>query len=215
MDEIKQPSANDEAEFEYDWLTREDYQFKLLALVAVLANSNLAYRGTLADMCNFLGVSNGNSRTNKKIRDAIDALEQDKLLKKIIDGRTYTLTLSKIAEKQRRVIRIQKEWVMVAKNYSHLPDKSESVSWMVLLKVWLFLIDRGSTQEPITNKQIGDALGIAEGTVKNARSALQKDIKAIVSQKKYLYDAEKYQPFRCLGSEITLTAWITDNRPAS
>ena len=215
MDEIKQPSANDEAEFEYDWLTREDYQFKLLALVAVLANSNLAYRGTLADMCNFLGVSNGNSRTNKKIRDAIDALEQDKLLKKIIDGRTYTLTLSKIAEKQRRVIRIQKEWVMVAKNYSHLPDKSESVSWMVLLKVWLFLIDRGSTQEPITNKQIGEALGIAEGTVKNARSALQKDIKAIVSQKKYLYDAEKYQPFRCLGSEITLTAWITDNRPAS
>ena len=215
MDEIKQPSANDEAEFEYDWLTREDYQFKLLALVAVLANSNLAYRGTLADMCNFLGVSNGNSRTNKKIRDAIEALEQDKLLKKIIDGRTYTLTLSKIAEKQRRVIRIQKEWVMVAKNYSHLPDKSESVSWMVLLKVWLFLIDRGSTQEPITNKQIGDALGIAEGTVKNARSALQKDIKAIVSQKKYLYDAEKYQPFRCLGSEITLTAWITDNRPAS
>ena len=215
MDEIKQPSANDEAEFEYDWLTREDYQFKLLALVAVLANSNLAYRGTLADMCNFLGVSNGNSRTNKKIRDAIEALEQDKLLKKIIDGRTYTLTLSKIAEKQRRVIRIQKEWVMVAKNYSHLPDKSESVSWMVLLKVWLFLIDRGSTQEPITNKQIGEALGIAEGTVKNARSALQKDIKAIVSQKKYLYDAEKYQPFRCLGSEITLTAWITDNRPAS
>ena len=215
MEEKKQTATTDEAEFEYDWLTREDYQFKLLALLAVLANSNLAYRGTLADMCNFLGVSNGNSRTNKKIRDAINALEQDKLLKKIIDGRTYTRTLSKKAEKQRRVIRIQKEWVMVAKNYSHLPDKSESVSWMVLLKVWLFLIDRGSTQEPITNKQIGDALGIAEGTVKNARSALQKDIKAIVSQKKYLYDAEKYQPFHCLGSEITLTAWITDNRPAS
>ncbi len=68
-------------------------------------------------MCNFLGVRNDNSRTNTKIRDAIDALEKDGLLKKIIDGRTYTLTLSKKAEKQRRVIRIQKMWVEIAKNY--------------------------------------------------------------------------------------------------
>lgn len=205
MDQFKE---NEEAEFEYEWLTREDYQFKLLALLAVLADSNLAYRGTLADMCDFLGVARGNSRTNKKIQDAIAALEKDGLLKKIVDGRTFTLTLSKKAEKQRRVIRIQKEWVMVAKNYSSMPNKSESVGWMPLLKVWLFLLDRGNTQKPITNKQIADALGLSEGTVKNARGALTKDIEAIISQKKY----SNYN--HCIGSEITTTAWITENRPA-
>ena len=82
--------ADNEAEFEYDWLTREKYQFKILALIAVLANNHLAYRGTLADMCDFFGVARGNSRTNKKMLAAIDALETDGLLKKIVDGRTFT-----------------------------------------------------------------------------------------------------------------------------
>lgn len=185
----------------------------MLALLAVLADSHLAYRGTLADMCDFLGVASRNSRTNQKIRDAIDALETDGLLKKITDGRTFTLTLSKKPEKQRRVIRIQKEWVMVAKNYSKLPNKSVSVDWTPLLKVWLFLLDRGNTSKTITNRQIAAALGMTEGTVKNARAALTNDIEAIISQKKYSYDPEQYQPYRCLGSQITVTAWITENRP--
>ena len=185
-----------------------------MALLAVLADSHLAYRGTLADMCNFLGVEGSNSRTDQKIRNAIDALEKDGLLKKIIDGQTFTLTLSKKAEKQRRVIRIQKEWVMVAKNYSKLPNKSVSVDWMPLLKVWLFLLDRGNTSAIITNKQIAAALGLTEGTVKNARGALTKDIEAIISTKKYTYNPDLKQPYRCYGSQITVTAWINENRPA-
>ena len=130
--------------------------------MAVLADSHLAYRGTLSDMCDFLGVASRNSRTNSKIKDAIDALEKDGLLKKITDGRTYTLTLSKKAEKERRVIRIQKEWVMVAKNYANLPGKTESVGWMPLLKVWLYLIDVGKNKNTVTtNKTIAEALGLS------------------------------------------------------
>ena len=211
---MQQFQENEEAEFEYEWLTRQDYEFKLLALLAVLADSHLAYRGTLTDMCDFLGVASCNSRTNNKIKDAIDALETDGLLKKITDGRTFTLTLSKKAEKERRVIRIQKEWVMVAKNYANLPGKSESVGWMPLLKVWLYLIDCGKSKTIVTtNKTIAEALGLSEGTVKNARAALTKDIEAIVSKRKVECNPERYQPFHCVGSEITLTAWITDNRP--
>lgn len=180
----------------------------------MLADSKLAYRGTLADMCDFLGVARGNSRTNTKIKDAIAALEKDGLLKKIVDGRTFTLTLSKKAEKQRRVIRIQKEWVMVAKKYSSMPNKSESVGWMPLLKVWLFLLNRGNSRETITNRQIASALGLTEGTVKNARGALTKDIEAIISKKKYTYNPDLNQPYRCYGSEITVAAWISENRPA-
>lgn len=166
-------------------------------------------------MCDFLGVASGDNGNNRRIKAAIKSLEDDGLLKKIVDGRTYTLTLSKKAEKKPRVIRIQKEWVLVATNYKNLPDRTESVDWEKLLKVWLFLIDRGITNEPITNKKIGKAIGMTEGTVKNARSALEKDIRAIICRKKYDFDPELYQPYRCLGSEITVTAWITDNRPAT
>ena len=181
----------------------------------MLADSHLAYRGTLADMCDFFGVGRSNSSTNKKIKAAIDALEKDGLLKKIVDGRTFTLTLSKKAEKQRRVIRIQKEWVMVAKNYSQMPNKSESVDWEKLLRVWLFLLDRGNTGMTITSQQIADAIGMSKGTVDNARGALTKDIEAIISEKKYKYYPDLAQPYRCYGSQITATAWITENRPAS
>ena len=102
---------------------------------------------------------------------------------------------------------------MVAKNYSKLPNKSVSVDWTPLLKVWLFLLDRGNTSKTITNRQIAAALGMTEGTMKNARAALTNDIEAIIRQKKYSYDPEQYQPYRCLGSQITVTAWITENRP--
>lgn len=204
---MEQFQENEEAEFEYEWLTRQDYEFKLLALLAVLADSHLAYRGTLADMRDFFGLKSNTN--NKAINSAIASLENDGLLKKIIDGRTYTLTLSKKAEKQRRVIRIQKEWVMVAANYKKMPSKSESVDWEKLLRVWLFLLDRGNGfDDPITNVDIGKALGMTEGTVKNARSALTKDIQAIVTKKKYVGRNH------CIGSEITPSAVITDYRPA-
>ena len=206
---MEQFQENEEAEFEYEWLTRQDYEFKLLALLAVLADSHLAYRGTLADMCDFFGLKSGDSRNNGTIKSAINALETDGLLKKIIDGRTFTLTLSKKAEKHRRVIRIQKEWVMVAANYKKMPNKSESIGWDKLLRVWLFLLDRGNGfDDPITDKDIGKALGMKDGTVTTARNALRKDILAITVKKKYVGRNH------CVGSEITPSAVITDYRPA-
>ena len=68
---MKHFQDNEKAEFDYDWLMRQKYEFKLLALLAVLADNNLAYRGTLSDMCAFFGVASGNSRTDRKIKDAI------------------------------------------------------------------------------------------------------------------------------------------------
>lgn len=159
-------------------------------------------------MCEFLGVASRNSRTNKKIRDAIAALESDGLLKKIVDGRTFTLTLSKKAEKQRCIIRIKNEWVMIAKNYSNLPDKSESVSWENLLKVWLFVLSYWNPDcPPVTDLVIADALHMSPGTVRSARRALQNDIDAIICKKVF------YSRICCRGSIITPSAFVTDNRP--
>ncbi len=103
---------------------------------------------------------------------------------------------------------------MVAKNYANLPGKTESVGWMPLLKVWLYLIDFGKNKNAVTtNKSIAEALGLSEGTVKNARAALTNDIQAIISKRRVEYNPEHYQPYHCVGSEITVTAWITDSRP--
>jgi len=96
--------TQNEAEFEFEWLLRQKYEFKILTLIAVLADNNLAYRGTLKDMCEFFGVKPGDSKNNNNIKAAIDKLEADGLLKQIKDGRTFTLTLSKKGEQRKRVI---------------------------------------------------------------------------------------------------------------
>lgn len=101
---------------------------------------------------------------------------------------------------------------MLTTKYKNRPNRCENVDWSVLLKVWLFLIDRGLTSELTTNQKIGDELRLKAGTVKNARRALQKDFHAIMSRTVYEYDPESVFLFRCLGSEITATAWITDDR---
>lgn len=155
-----------EAEFEFEWLLRQKYEFKILTLIAVLADNNLAYRGTLKDMCEFFGVKSGDSRTNNQIKAAIMKLEADGLLKQIVDGRTFTLTLSKKGEQRKRVIRIQKEWVEIAKNYK---SEENSVAWINLLKVWLYLID--NKKEILTTKGIAKELGLSEGVVKRTKQA--------------------------------------------
>ena len=73
--------TQNEAEFEFEWLLRQKYEFKILTLIAVLADNNLAYRGTLKDMCEFFGVKSGDSRNNSQIKAAIAKLESDGLLK--------------------------------------------------------------------------------------------------------------------------------------
>ena len=62
---------DEELEFEKDWLSVEKFEFKLLTLITVLADNHLAYRGTLSDMCSFLGLATRNSRTNQAIKAAI------------------------------------------------------------------------------------------------------------------------------------------------
>lgn len=195
--------TQNEAEFEFEWLMRQKYEFKILTLIAVLADNNLAYRGTLKDMCEFFGVKPGDSTNNKNIKAAIDKLEADGLLKQIKDGRTFTLTLSKKGEQRKRVISIQKEWVEIAKGYK---SEDNSIIWMNLLKVWLYLID--NKKEVIKTSEIALELGMSTDSVKRAKKALERDIQAIISKRRTTISANG--GYRCLGSSITVKAWLDE-----
>ncbi len=131
------------------------------------------------------------------------------MLYKIEEGRTFTLTLSKKAEKKREVIKIKKEWLMVARNYSQMPDRSQSVNWIKMLKVWLYLIARGNTNRPITDSAMSKRLGMSAKSVKNAREALQSDLEAIHSSRvEYIRDPFSENEWICLGRLINVSAWL-------
>lgn len=189
----------DMAEFEKEWLKMEKYDFKILTLIAVLAEEKLAYRGKIKDMCEYFGVASGNSRTNKAIKDAIDKLEQEEYIYAIRDKQTYTLTLRVKAEKKKEIIKIQKKWIEMVRDLG-----PKGAGWDTILRVWLYLID--NKKEIITNADIATALNLSEPTVKRVKQILVNDLKAIkcINRAKKIDD----KTFIKLGQTIDAFAWI-------
>ena len=190
---------DDEAGFEKEWLKLEKYNFKLLTLVAVLAQNHLAYRGTVAEMCDYLGIDN-QTKNRRAITTAIAQLEEKGMVKTILDNnKVYTITLSVKAEKKKDVIVIQKKWIEMVQGL-----KSRGVSWDNVLRVWLYLI--ANEEEIITSKKIAADLGISERKVARIKDVLVNDLKAIKCQDRYKKISGAN--FTKLGQTIDTFAWI-------
>ena len=189
---------DDEAGFEKEWLKLEKYNFKLLTLVAVLAQNHLAYRGTVAEMCDYLGINN-QTKNRKAITTAIAQLEKKGMIKTILDGKVYTITLSVKAEKKKDVIVIQKKWIEMVQGL-----KSRGVSWDNVLRVWLYLI--ANEEEIITSKKIAADLGMSKSMVDRIKIILVSDLKAIKCRNRAKKISEGN--FQKLGQTIDTFAWI-------
>lgn len=157
-----------EAEIDTDWLTIKNYEFKILVMVACLAENHLAFRGKLKDMCEFLGVGNTKPNTDK-IKEAIAALEAKGDIKMIKDGHTWTITLSRKAENKAKIKNIKNAWIKMIQEYK--PEvKDDAVSWENILKVLVYLC--ADKREIKRYCEIANDLGIAEKTAKKAVKAL-------------------------------------------
>lgn len=188
---------DDEAGFEKEWLKLEKYNFKLLTLVAVLAQNHLAYRGTVAEMCEYLGVDN-QTKNRRAITTAIEQLEKKGMVKTILDGKVYTITLSVKAEKKKDVIVIQKKWIEMVQGLKG------GVSWDNVLRVWLYLI--ANEEEIITSKKIAADLGMKKSMVDRIKIILVNDLQAIKCQNRSKKISEGN--FKNLGQTIDTFAWI-------
>ena len=188
---------DDEAGFEKEWLKLEKYNFKLLTLVAVLAQNHLAYRGTVAEMCEYLGVDN-QTKNRKAITTAIEQLEKKGMVKTILDGKVYTITLSVKAEKKKDVIVIQKKWIEMVQGLKG------GVSWDNVLRVWLYLI--ANEEEIITSKKIAADLGMKKSMVDRIKIVLVNDLQAIKCRDRSKKISEGN--FKKLGQTIDTFAWI-------
>ena len=189
---------DDEAGFEKEWLKLEKYNFKLLTLVAVLAQNHLAYRGTVAEMCDYLGIDN-QTKNRRAITTAIAQLEEKGMVKTILDNnKVYTITLSVKAEKKKDVIVIQKKWIEMVQGLT------TGVSWDNVLRVWLYLI--ANEEEIITSKKIAADLGMSKSMVDRIKIILVNDLKAIKCQNRAKKISEGN--FQKLGQTIDTFAWI-------
>ena len=188
---------DDEAGFDKEWLKLEKNNFKLLTLVAVLAQNHLAYRGTVAEMCEYLGVDN-QTKNRRAITTAIEQLEKKGMVKTILDGKVYTITLSVKAEKKKDVIVIQKKWIEMVQGLT------TGVTWDNVLRVWLYLI--ANEEEIITSKKIAADLGMTKRMVDRIKVVLVNDLQAIKCKNRSKKISEGN--FKSLGQTIDTFAWI-------
>ena len=153
-----------EAYIDTDWLTVKNYEFKILVMVACLAENRLAYRGKLKDMCEFLGVNNTTSNTTK-IKEAIAALEEKGDIKTLIEGHTWTITLSVKAERKDKIKKIKNAWIKAIQNYD---NKENSVAWESILKVLVYLTaDKTEVKRyDVIAKQLNVSVDVVKRSVK-------------------------------------------------
>jgi hypothetical protein len=188
---------NKEAYIDEDWLTVENYQFKILVMVAALAENHLAYRGKLKDMCEFLGVGNSTSNTDK-IKKALAALEKSGDIKTIKDGHTWTITLSVKAERKSKIIKIRNAWIKVIQQYKC--KEGESVSWENILKVLVYLC--ADKTEVKRYDMIGKALNISSDAAKRAVHALDNIDFGDIAVKRKIAWLKTGEDYKVIGQKL-------------
>ena len=192
-------NLENEAYIEKDWITVENYQFKILVMIAALAENHLAYRGKLKDMCSFLGVCSC-SKNHEKIKKAIENLEESGDIKVVRDKQTWTLTLSVKAERKTRIIKIKNAWIQAIQQYD--PDeKEDSVAWENILKVLVYLV--ADKQEVKSYSKIADDLGISINVAKRAVKALDGiDFGNLEIKRKLAWLKKSDNEFKVIGQKI-------------
>lgn len=203
---------NDSYYLEYDpaCITTEKLAFKILIMVSILADNNLAYRGTLNDISKELGYSGkADTRRNARIKTAILNLEAAGLIKSIKDDNIYTITLSKSAQK--KVIRIARSTVRIIRET--LMSEKNGFDWSYTLKVLLDIYNRfdinDRTQTELYYGQIANDLNITTKQVGNAIKQLER-FNAVITEKSYsVREINGKTIIRREATNITPTAWIT------
>lgn len=181
-------------------------------LTSLLAENNLAYRGTLKTMCEWLCVSSC-SKNNTKIKQAIHSLEADGYIFCKVEGRTYHISISNKGFKDKRVVKIRKRWVEAFKHYNRTEDNKKidshiSIDWIKILKVFVYLCTL-NTGELVTMSEIASCLSISKDSAAKAVNALLEcELKGLSIEKRIVkecyIDTAGKTCYRTQGTDITI-----------
>lgn len=184
-----------------------DYQIKILLLTSVLADNNLAFRGTLKTMCEWLGIkSSGNN--NKKIKQCLQNLSNNGYIFYKVEGRTHHVSISNKGLKNKQIYKVRKKWIEVFKKYcKEDKDKTFSIDWIKVLRVFIYIYY--SKDQIVTVQKIAQITNTSDQTVSNALKAiLACDLKGVRIEKEVIkdsyYDERNIKQWRTRGQKINI-----------
>lgn len=174
----------------YEWLSLSKEEFMILDLLV----EEQKFVGNLSDLIRIFNLVPTN-RSRAMYRDAINHLESIEYIKVNKSGRTYTLSLK--PTEQLISIKVDKTWISLDR--LRLGKFSESVHWVQVLKVLLYLI---FTHDFIyTNQEIADYLNISTTTVTSAKNVLKNDFNALDIDYQYIEKNSPEDEVRCIGQK--------------
>ena len=184
-----------------------DYQIKILLLTSVLADNNLAFRGTLKTMCEWLGIkSSGNN--NKKIKQCLQNLSNNGYIFHKVEGRTHHVSISNKGLKNKQIYKVRKKWIEVFKKYcKEDKDKDFSIDWIKVLRVFIYIYY--SKDQIVTVQKIAQITNTSDQTVNNALKAiLACNLKGLRIEKEIIkdsfYDNRNIKQWRTRGQKINV-----------
>lgn len=147
---------NEESIFIYkEWVKFEDYQFKVLVLASVLAENKLGFRGTLGDICEWLGIQNA-SKNTKAIKEAIAELHKKGYIFYNKEGRTHHISITNKGLKDKHIVNIKKHYIKTLKEYNIAKNGKVNRSWDTMLKVLVVILNELEEAK----REIGENEGI-------------------------------------------------------
>ena len=184
-----------------------DYQIKILLLTSVLADNNLAFRGTLKTMCEWLGIkSSGNN--NKKIKQCLQNLSNNGYIFYKVEGRTHHVSISNKGLKNKQIYKVRKKWIEVLKKYcKEDKDKTFSIDWIKVLRVFIYIYY--SKDQIVTVQKIAKITNTSDQTVNNSLKAiLACNLKGLRIEKEIIkdsfYDNRNIKQWRTRGQKINV-----------
>ena len=184
-----------------------DYQIKILLLTSVLADNNLAFRGTLKTMCEWLGIKS-NTNNNKRIKQCLQNLSNNGYIFYKVEGRTHHVSISNKGLKNKQIYKVRKKWIEVFKKYcKENKDKDFSIDWIKVLRVFIYIYY--SKDEIVTVQKIAQITNTSDQTVNNSLKAiLACNLKGLRIEKEIIkdsfYDNRNIKQWRTRGQKINV-----------
>ena len=206
---------NDNINIYKEWIDQdniEEYSLKILLLLSVLADHKLAFRGTLKDMCQWLGIQSC-TNNNRAIKEALQNLSDKGYIFYLVEKRTYHVSILDKGMKDKQIYKVRKVWIEAFKKYNKdnkgkVIDKDLSVDWIKILKIFIhiYYLKPGRI---ITIQQLADETGTKEETARKALNAIVKcNLPGICVEKRVVKecyeDDEEKTSWRTLGQEISI-----------
>ena len=185
----------------------KDYQIKVLLLTSVLADNNLAFRGTLKTMCEWLGIESC-SNNNKRIKQSLQNLSNNGYIFYKVEGRIHHVSISNKGMKSKQIYKVRKKWIEVFKKYcKENKNKNFSIDWIKVLRVFIYIYY--SKDEIVTVQKIAQITNTSDQTVNNALKAiLACNLKGLRIEKEIIkdsfYDNRNIKQWRTRGQKINV-----------